>query len=862
MGFQKLGSYTLVFPMQRAGLFVKQYLTEMYLQSGETTPMVLPSFTTIDMLADSLCTLRADDEVTSVFRLYEAYCKHAAQQMPIDAFYGWGLQLLTDMSNVDMALLDIERMMHYTAEAGKLSTIDIDEEARKRLEQILGTRGKEDSVRRFFTDLWRVLPDIYRDFHEAQLQAGVGTRGERSRWVVEHADTAASIRQELKQRHYVFVGFNYLLAAERRLMEIIRDGDKDTLFYWDYDAHFPLRENGIYGFMQPEKERFGNAMPEEPEYPRPEIEAVAFGSAAGQAQYVHSWLLSHHHLGEKTAIVVADESLLPQVVYSLPNDPKLGRMNITKGYPLRSSHLYGEVLAILRQHAEDSGIPADIIVRICQELEDIYRKQPSAEEDSWLRVLTDESYYQIQASLRQLLQLIRRNTRVAEYLGKPSLLLSLIRRRLEMINIPFHGEPLTDIQIIGVLETRLLDFDNILILSVEEGIVPSTPADRSFLPFDLRKECRISTREEDSKIYGYNFFRLLRRARHVTMTFSEAMTDTGRQSMSRFLMQLLTSPAYTVTRHAVSESDSRRLEQGVDACLEEGEKHPAKLSPSAISDYIECKKEYYLKHIRHIHEAEDESVVFTQQTFGSLVHGTLESLCRQRKEGKEPNYDEALQFAYNKVNATLVRADHEAENYAILKMARNVMESDAKLGKIDTRWLEQEVTYSVQGSQNKVELHGYIDRMDVITSPEGERYIRILDYKTGGYDDAKMKIEEVAKLFEDPNKRYALQTLIYCMLFSKQQKDADLGNLPFRPELFFTRQPAADRLLKTGKNKDAQPLTDYVKQMADSFEKPFLGLVQEILTTTSFPMVEEQKCCDSHCYCPFHLLCNREKQEF
>lgn len=882
VGLAGLADCTLVFPMQRAGLFVKQAIYDYMRESGETAPVVLPRFTTIDSLSDSLSALRADDEVASVFRLYRAYSAVVKHPMKVDAFYGWGQQLLADFSSVDMALLSVDSVLHLSSDASALDELMLDPDTRQRLEALLRKEGAPHSVRAFFVELWSALPDIYKRFSEEEQALGVGTRGARSRWVVEHFEDD-QVQQRIAGRHFVFMGFNYLLQAERRLMQLLQEREpEETLFFWDHRPNFPL-PGGVYSFMEAEMQcGLVNALPSSPEPPAPRMEAVVFSSSAAEAQYVHDWLLTHHHPGERTAIVVADEQLLEQVIYALPDDPMLGRINITKGYPLRLTALFARMLRILEAEAEKAVDSATLLLECSIALEKDYRTTREQITHRWLSVLVDEAYYQTQVVLRELMTLIRREPYVAQCLQDKALLMSLVRRRLEMVSIPFHGEPLTDIQIIGVLETRLLDFDNVLILNVEEGVVPGTGADRSFLPWDLRKEYHMQTRDEEAKIYAYNFFRLLRRSSHVTFAFSEASTDTGKKQMSRFLMQLLTSPAFSVERRVVTDVSDYHTASSSSLpdtpVLAPDEQHPTRLSPSAISDYIECPKQYYLKHIRGIHEAEEESVLFTVSTFGSLVHGTLEAAYKQEKRGEEVDLKKALDEAYQEVNelflkhhplmkdAPYVVDEHEAENHAILEMIKRVLAADGQFSRMENLSLEEHVSWDMPlPAPFRLTLHGFVDRLDYVE--EGaDRYVRVVDYKTGGFDKDKMQVsdDDLSLLFTDPKKRYALQTLIYSAIlrhtpfaFDGASEAACAAWGHFRPELFYPRNPSEDRRLQLSSG----PLNDYVSQLSAQFEPALQDKVQEILSATAFPMTEQKQCEDSHCYCPFHLLCSREKKD-
>lgn len=863
-GRSGLGEVTMVFPMQRAGLFVRQYLLENMRASGDKTPIVLPQFTTIDALSDSLSELGSEDEIVSICRLYAAYCSHTKEHLPLDVFYGWGMQLMSDFSNSDMACTDVSKLMAYTADAAQLDMLELEDETRERLRHLLGERGDEHSVRRYYISLWESLPAVYEQFCASQQTDYVGTRGARMKWVTEHFDSER-VQSRIAGRTFVFVGFNYLLNAERRLMELLREHAR-TLFYWDYDPAFHLDES-LYKFLKDDISRLGSAMPDEAVATCSDIEAVACQSSSAEASYVHDWLIKNHHKGEKTAIVLADESMLQQVIYSLPqtaDNSVFRRINVTKGYPLRLTHIFAELTDELEKPVYETLAPDEMLSRLASCLENRYRHEVKSEEDSWQQVLQDEAYYQTQVELRRLRALFDSNTLVQQEIESSRLLRNLIRRRLESVSIPFHGEPITDIQVIGVLETRLLDFDNVLILNVEEGVVPNTSVDRSFIPYDMRKAYGMQTRDEESKIYGYNFFRLLRRAKKVTMTFSEASTDMGQKTMSRFLMQMLSSRDYHLRRMRVAESsETAPLEIG-ETAIRPGEQFPAHLSPSSIGDYIECPREFYLKHIRRVSEPDEESVLFNQKIFGNMVHSTLENYYRS---GMKLTLSEALDKAYETQNEEYnkhhphsepdpyQRNLHESENHVILTMAEAVRKKDLEQ-KSTVLLMEEKFTKILHPDGGDVELQSKVDRMDVLME-NGREVLRIADYKTGKYDVAKLSFNTVDELFEDSKKRYALQTLIYCSVVRSSKKNPR-PKLPLVPELIYPGNISANTHLWA----NGVELTSYEGELAETFEEKLLAMVSKIKNQTVFPAVEAKKCEDSHCYCPFHQLCGRKKKDF
>ena len=231
-----------------------------------------------------------------------------------------------------------------------------------------------------------------------------------------------------------------------------------------------------------------------------------------------------------------------------------------------------------------------------------------------------------------------------------TLLRSIVRRCMESVSLPFHGEPITDIQVMGVLETRALDFDNLLLLNVEEGVVPRKESDSSFIPYYLRKWFRMQTREEAASVYAYNFFRLLSRAKHITAVFSNAQTQMGAKSMSRFLMQIMTSEEFETARFVLQEGTNlpepaevtpnknmlSRLKLHEDGYLykegyhyENGEKKPYSLSPSALNTYIACPRWFYLQYVEGLRTPDQTHAIFESNEMGTFVHKVMELIYKR-----------------------------------------------------------------------------------------------------------------------------------------------------------------------------------------------------------------------------------------
>jgi len=926
VGFEGLKDYTLVFPMHRAGLFMKQQIKEAIRDKHYDKPVVAPQMMTINELTNTLTQLAPDDEIHSVCRLYRIFKRHTGSTLPLDIFYGWGRQLRQDFSNVDMAMVDSQALFENSVDAHKLEQLDLPKEVSERLEKLFYTAGHDqnnDSYHQSFQLLWEKLPVICQDFKAEQLAAGVGTPGARLRDVVEHLSD-----YDLSQRKFAFIGFNYLLGAEKALMIALRE---QSLFYWDYDPQFNANPDA-YRFIrmhmhaQKASECLPNAL--QPEQQQKEKKEVTMISAAGntvQAEYVHEWLKDKEG---SSAVVIADENMLEPVVYALPNNTQ--KANITKGFPLKNTKIYADIIHYLSDpqleisNAQTADYAA-LLDRMMTQLWPAEQNRAAQEDDdqrpiSWHDLLQEESKFQALKIVSRFKELLLEKNEDATPLleiNKLKTLRNLLRRMLESATLPFHGEPVTSTQVIGVLETRLLDFDNILILNAEEGVVPQVKNDQSFIPYYLRKYYNLETNDESAAAYAYNFFRLLRRAKNITLCFSNATTGMGKKSMSRFLMQILTSSDFKVKKQTLQEDgevtsidSSRLIDPNIrslrDKWRKQGRypltdtKRPS-ISPSALGNYLECPMRFYLENVLDLSAAETEGTVLEVNELGSLIHAAIENAYKKilpnEKSGEvDPkkieaflanpdNIQMALQAAYEEINLAYLKHhpkesdkaklsnhyrmdEHQAENEVVIAHMKKVLCNDQQTKSLYIAEMEKWKTYPIpltlsNGEQITVECGGFIDRLD-IAEINGKLRLRVLDYKTGSFDPEKMQADSMEEIFgSDGKKRYMLQTLIYCLACmgdsASTAPDQPGYNKPIIPSLLFTRNSIEnfDPLLHLGEDK--RPILDFKSECAELFLEQLKNLLKQIIEDTEFKQCDPDKCSK---YCPFHALCGREKKEW
>ncbi|MBQ9296473.1 MAG: PD-(D/E)XK nuclease family protein [Paludibacteraceae bacterium] len=909
IGWERLSSVTFVLPSHRAGLVLTDALLDIQAEQ-QVKALWSPKVLTLNQLQDALSPLYAEDELKTIVRLYRHYRRLNAGDkdlMPLEMFYGWGKQMISDFTNIDssMPAEQVPNFFDNTIAAHELSQWNLDEEVLSRLRGLMSDgsiqEAKEDSIRRQYEHLWRQLYDLYQSLRAEMSAEQKGYNGMRYRAVIEQWDEE-SVQQQIAGRVFVFVGFNYLLPVERELMSLLRDKGL-AQFYWDYIPDFQTNEKA-FSFTRLNArilggERSAENSIQKADFPK-EVTVMSCASREAQAQFVHRWLQENYTAkGQKVGVVICDESMLESVIQTLPPITLPGEeqpepINITKGFPLRNTSVYARTIAWLydkaRGEAEQVLSPEFIeqllaaLIPDRQDEPDIAEPSEQSDALSWQELLILESEYQVRKIASQMRQLI------AEGLGDVAVTLKLVRllmrRAMESVSMPFHGEPVTDIQIMGVLETRMLDFDKLLLLNVEEGVIPQRQTDLSFIPFYLRKAYHMQTSDEKATIYAYNFFRLLSRTGYSTILFTTAETAEGGKGMSRFIMQMLVSPEFNVHKAQLQEPSIISQSAFEEIHLSEPAPLRSSLSPSALNTYISCPRSYYLQYIEHLRPEDEEEVLFAPNTMGSFVHHAMEYLytrylhCNNTSPVRvqpdeieairtdEAKQQEALAEAYRLMNEAYaenhpdepehyVPEHHSGENVIILGYISNILErdrEDAKEG-LQIYLLEQKRTFplTMEGI-GTVQMGGIIDRLDIY-GPEGHEKLRVVDYKSGSYGDsthAKKMSASWEDIMESEDKGYVRQTLIY----SHAVMTHDRTGLPIEPNLFFCRRKLTE--IETTIDVGEETVRDY-RAIQEDFLNALRGKVAQVMTATEFPPCAEDKCPS---FCPFFVLCGRKPKEF
>lgn len=453
----------------------------------------------------------------------------------------------------------------------------------------------------------------------------------------------------------------------------------------------------------------------------------------------------------------------------------------------------------------------------------------------------------------------------------------LLKRMTDLITIPFEGEPLSGLQVMGVLETRALDFDRLIILSMNEGIFPLKKAANSFIPYNLRRGFGLPTYEHQDSVWAYHFYRLIRRAKQVTLLYDTRTTGLQTGEVSRFVHQLRYHyqyplidelVVYDVASSAVppiSVQKTAEVEKLLSDFLSGG---PRALSASAINTYLDCPLKFYFSVLEQIQEEDEITETVERDVFGSILHKVMEDLYAPFK-GKLVTADllKLLRKDQPLLTGTIVRAfaelffkspvvrSLEGENFLtgemIRKYAEKILEQDARFTPFHYIESEKKVRATITLSDKRVvQLKGFIDRVDSL-----DRVLRIVDYKTGS---GKLDFESVEGLFDKEAKdrpKAVMQVFLYAWMY---QQLPEYTGMPIQPAIYYLRtlfqrsfNPVVEQKKGRGKADKVNSFQDFV---AD-FEGKLRQCLDEIFNLDiPFTQTETGKAC---AYCSFRGLCGK-----
>lgn len=638
----------------------------------------------------------------------------------------------------------------------------------------------------------------------------------------------------------------------------------------------------------------------------------------------------------KTAVVLPDESLLVPLLHSLP--AQIGKVNVTMGFPLKSTpvsgliehifelqkrmrisgervsfyhqtvsnilnHQYISLLCndesnqLIRQMAENNWIYIDaeelkmneLLATIFVPQTETYTFLPyllqilRSLQNGWQQASDDIHNYQLECDF--LYQYYVTINRMADIMkGKPvdidmnmDTLVRLTRQLTAGITIPFVGEPLDGLQIMGVLETRGLDFENLIITSFNEGVYPQKSSTNSFIPYNLRRGFELPTTEHQDAITAYNFYRLIHRAKRIFFLYDSRTEGMQTGEVSRFMHQLHYHYGVIVQKKTISfdigfgNAQAIQIEKSPTVMknllrFTSSEEFSPSLSASSINTYIDCPLQFYLTKVEDVEQTDEVTETVEANMFGTLFHAVMENLYLPFKSqmiqvsdfdlliGRTLQIDTEIVRAFaskyfKKKNNAIVPL--EGNNLLIASVLRKYILQVLKVDKKHApfRYISSEercsIKFPIQNGQENVNLKGFIDRID-----EKEGRLRILDYKTG---IGKLEFKNLDEVFEhnkDNRPKFVLQTFLYGIFYKE-----NAGNKTITPGIYYIRDVFKDDFDTELFNKELKEKVTDFEQYEDNFRVHLTTCLEEIFNPEiPFLQTENVKVCQ---YCPYVGVCNR-----
>ncbi|MCB0503035.1 MAG: PD-(D/E)XK nuclease family protein [Bacteroidetes bacterium] len=800
---------TIIFPTKRAC----QYFERAVLEAFDGQNLWLPEVISIQEFLyqhSPYVILPENDLIAILYPIHEA---HTGLKQSFVDFYKWGQMMLKDFSEIDQYLIDPKYLFHYIT---SFKTIDEDgelsPEQSELLKQFWDTLPSEENadIKKNFIKTWAALGDIYESFKSQLIKNNHAYEGMAYSALLDELEHQ---QKQFSKRNFVICGFNALSAFEERLFRHFAE-HYETKIFWDADDYY-LNHTDLesYLFIRRYKQLFpdkvNHFITTDVRKSLKQIDVVEAPLDIAQIDYAISALETLDT--SNTVIVLCDESLLYPLVNQLPENLSF---NITMGFPL-SLHpiqtLLKTVLDLKTYQNTKRSISAPIFLKVIKhalvqpyfsskvikKLEERavlqgYLSRKNIEEQlgenaELINLVLDDRSDDVASlhhfleylnnhgaksnldilAIEQTIETIQEVTRSAVN-GNINLenedLSKLMRQALSAKKLPFDNSSLTGLQIMGFLETRNLDFKNLIILGATDNHLPGTSKSSSFIPFTIKKALSLPTYTENDAIYSYHFYRLLQRAENIKLVSANDI-QRPTNNRSRFIEQLnyewQVFPQISIAKTHLEiplPADSPAEPVSIDkssptilASFEDYFNHKRSISASALITYITCPFQFYLKYIAQLEEPEELTEEYDQRTLGLVFHKAMQIFYMPFLTNQKWITPEVLQSYLKQVDLEemMIQA-FEAEKISqhnssligqnvlikdiILQLMKILIHKEISAGyTFRIRGLEQKIDAVPVALQNgrTVVLKSYIDRVDEVKDEVSGNYIRIIDYKTG-----------------------------------------------------------------------------------------------------------------------------------
>ena len=820
----------VVLPSERACVFLKNKLTE----SLDKQTVILPQIVSISTFISELSGILTMNPKQLALEFYEVYKMHtpALQQKDIEQFYQWAKILITDFNEVDNHLVDPDYLFDYLYEINYQKKWFLEED-------------KTELVKSYLSFL-KKLPKMYESFQERLSNQGLGYQGIQNKRAFQSKE---AFLQKHKNRQFIFAGFNALNKAEQEIIQYFISQERASIL-WDTDSFFmkDMVHDASYFLKKYQKQGLFKASLEATKnidcYSSfKNISILGASKTIGQVRLVARILesFSKEKL-QKTAVVLADEEMLIPLLEHLPST--ITSVNVTMGVSLAVTPLqaflnlwfdlqnenfegkyhYKTLIHFLQNTFTKlvfgTSLISEVIEKITRsnytyftllELENYLGKsdklllffEKRTDTITFLKALNDIS----QLFFEKLLDFPSKDVQrtyvclfmevlsdFQDFYKQQSVQFSIIRCQkflkedIQNKKLDFRGEALEGLQIMGILETRCLDFEHLILVGVNEGILPSGSSGNlnSFIPYDLKIQMGMPTFKEKEAIYSYYFYRLLQRTTDAYLIYNTVLDGLNSGEKSRFLQQLLLEghANHTITHEVIEDtsisslSEPLKIDKTAD-CIEKLFDYAKKgFSPSAFITYLYNPIVFYQRYVLGIKEIITEREL-SNRGLGTVIHDVLELFYKplERKTLKIAHIDDMLSKLEGAVTYQFKKLYPSSsaitgQNYIYKEVVKSYL---SKFLGLERKSLEEgneiyilqiEPKFTTTLTHIKgvdLQLVGKIDRIDRFNGTT-----RIIDYKTGSVSPSALKIKDFELLATDYTYSKALQLLIYSYMYTKK----------------------------------------------------------------------------------------------
>ena len=779
---------TVVFPNKRAGIYLQQSLAKQF-----DSPTWLPNILSFEEFLKSCSDFNFTSSIENNIALFKIHNQHCEKE-ELDSFLQWSTVLLNDFNNVLESLADGESLFTSVNHA-------------KKIEEWNPSKKEFTELQSKYLSFWDKLEPMYNDFLYLNKSGQISTKSYAENWVANNVDQWI---KRFNNQTIFLCGFSSLTESQIKIFDTLKNTKKCT-FIWDFNLDYFNNWKHSAGLgLRKSFKRLKINTDSEIIFKKSikEIQNINVYKCSGpndQSTKLSINLENAIQQQERTAVVLPDQNLISATLNYIPK--KISSFNLTIGYPIKQTEFFSFLLKLVEigkvisgkkiniNHAlfvsliSDSWLSKFIsknefnstvelltnknILHVSEQhlneiikltssgvlllVYDVFKKQTEGtfyELNSFLENLEPliieelnqvekETFIDVLTQLEKVTNLLSLNNISSNVATYSSLIIQLISSN----ELTIKGEPLKGLQILGMLETRNLDFENLHVLSVNEGVLPKSSVNESFIPLDIQKAYGLTTFTEKDNFYSYHFYRLIQRAKSVYLYYDSTNQSFSKGEKSRYISQLENSNYNIINHNSFKHNDDKAKGQvevyKTDDILRKIRFYLTikGVSPSALITYLENPLEFYLRYIEQVYEEDTIEYILESSSIGDIIHGLLEDIYSPFV-GSYIDYEKLelylkeipklvdYKFLQNFNGQQNIGGKNGLLKKVIEKLTMQFVSNEIKAKqKIKLVGLEQKLTATIKVKSLSIKLKGIIDRVEIRNGVH-----HIIDYKTGKVD--------------------------------------------------------------------------------------------------------------------------------